>query len=191
MIDYGQLHEDPQTLIKVVESMGIDDLRDELNMMIDNFEGMIVECVDADVVFEPQDPAANDPDAADPEEVHMAWTLVHVIVHLTASAEEKAFLAAEMARGVRLHGRSRFEVPWQTVTTIAQCRQRLAECRRMCLASLDMWPDDPCLLNKKMPWPGYPRVDSRGYFILGLSHAADHLEQVRDIVKQAKAARGA
>ena len=102
----------------------------------------------------------------------MAWTLAHVIVHLTASAEEKAFLAAEMARGVRLHGRSRYEVPWQTVMTIAQCRQRLAECRRMCLASLDMWPDDPCLLNKKMPWPGYPRVDARGYFILGLSHAA-------------------
>ena len=190
MINYERLHDDPQTLIDAVDNMSITDLRDELNMMIDSFEGMIAESVDADVVFEPQDPAAYDPDAADPREVNMAWTLAHVIVHLTASAEEKAFLAAEMARGVRLHGRSRFEVPWQTVITIAQCRQRLAECRRMCLASLDMWPDDPCLLNKKMPWPGYPRVDARGYFILGLSHAADHLEQVREIVRQAKDARG-
>ncbi len=190
MIDYERLHNDSQDLIKIVEDMNIEDLRNELNSMIDTFEGMISGCVDADAVFEPQDPAAYDPDAADPEEVHMAWTLAHVIVHLTASTEEKAFLAAEMARGVRLHGRSRFEVPWQTVMTIGQCRQRLAECRRMCLASLDMWPDDPCLRNKKMPWPGYPRVDARGYFILGLSHAADHLEQVREIVHQAKAARG-
>ena len=31
-----------------------------------------------------------------------------------------AFLAAEMARGVLLHGRSRYEIPWQEMTTLKQ-----------------------------------------------------------------------
>jgi hypothetical protein len=45
-------------------------------------------------------------------ELALPWTLGHVIVHITASAEESAFLAAELARGVhRRTGRSRFEVP--------------------------------------------------------------------------------
>ena len=52
---------------------------------------------------------------------------------------------ADLARGVAFHGRSRSEVPWETVTTIAQCRARLEESRRMRLASLDMWPDQPYL----------------------------------------------
>jgi len=189
MIDYDQIHSDPDSLLEITMGLTLDDLRAELHEMLDAFEEMIKDCVDEDVVFQPQDPQAYDPDAARSEDVHLAWTLAHVIVHLTASAEEKAFLSAEMARGVLLHGRSRYEVPWQEVTTIAECRQRLAESRRICLACLDVWPDEPHYENKKIPWKGYPRVDARGFFILGLNHAADHLEQVRDIVRQAKAAR--
>ena len=51
MIDYKRLHNDPQDLIKIVEDMNIEDLRNELNSMIDTFEGMISDCVDADAVF--------------------------------------------------------------------------------------------------------------------------------------------
>ena len=109
--------------------------------------GLIAECVDADVVLVPDDPEADDPWAATPEETNMSWTLGHVIVHTTASSEESAALAAEMARGVALHGRSRYEVPWQEMRTIEGCRQRLEESRRMRLASLEMWPDDPHLEN--------------------------------------------
>lgn len=49
------------------------------------------------------------------DDVHLAWNLGHVIVHTMASAEESAALAAELARGVEYHGRSRYEVPWETV----------------------------------------------------------------------------
>ena len=71
------------------------------------------------VTFQPVDPVANDTFAADPADVKLAWTLGHVIVHATASSEESAFLAAEMARGVANHGRSRSETAWETVTTIS------------------------------------------------------------------------
>jgi hypothetical protein len=101
--------------------------------------------------------------------------LGHVIVHTTASAEESAALAAEMARGVEFHGRSRSEIPWRDVTTIAQCRHRLEESRRMRLASLDMWPDEPYLDNRHQPWPGAGRLDAYGRFVLGLLHDDDHL----------------
>ena len=190
MIDYARIHQDPESINDIAADMKIEDLKHELHEMVGFFEDLIMDCVDADVAFQPEDPEAYDPDASNSDEVYIAWTLAHVIVHLTASAEEKAFLAAEMARGVLLHGRSRYEVPWQEVLTIEQCRNRLDECRRMCLASLDMWPDEPHLENKKIPWKGYPRVDARGFFLLGLNHAADHIEQVREIVRQAKAARG-
>ena len=59
---------------------------------------LIAGCTDADVVFVPEDPEAYDKYAAAAEELHVAWTLGHVIVHATASAEECAFLAAEVAR---------------------------------------------------------------------------------------------
>src|SRR6266446_4769846 len=61
---------------------------------------------DADVTFQPVDPLANDEFAADRADVDLAWTLGHVVVHLTASAEEAAFIAAELARGVVREGRS-------------------------------------------------------------------------------------
>ena len=112
---------------------------------VDKMLALIAECKDADVTFEPVDPEAHDPYAESAEEVELAWTLGHLIVHTTASAEESAALAAELARGVGFHGRSRSEIPWQEVTTVAQCRERLAESRRMRLASLGMWPARPSM----------------------------------------------
>jgi hypothetical protein len=124
--------------------------------------------------------------------------LGHVIVHVTASAEEAAYQAVELARGVRYRRlRSRYEVPWQTVTTIEQCRQRLEESRRMRLASLDMWPDKPFLANtyKLQIGPavvteGYPQANCVVRFLLGLMHEDEHLDQITEIVRQARAARG-
>jgi hypothetical protein len=110
-------------------------------------------------------------------------------VHTTASAEESAALAAELARGVEFHGRSRYETPWETVTTIAQCRHRLEESRRMRLMSLEMWPDQPHLDNVYEPWPGASEVNPIGRFVLGLMHDDAHLDQIAKIVRQAKAAR--
>ena len=111
-----------------------------------------------------------------------------MVVHVTASSEESAALATELARGVENHGRSRSEIPWETVSTLAQCRQRLEESRRMRHASLDMWPDAPYLDNRYEPWPGMS-LNATGRFALGLGHDADHLGQIGEIVRQAKAAQ--
>src|SRR5215469_15379775 len=119
-----------------------EDLRRLTKQLITQVTKMLRRCVDADVTFVPVDPQASDPGAAD-EEQNVAWTLGHIIVHMTASAEEAAAIAAELARGVSYHGRSRYEVPWRSVTTVAECKARLLESGRIRCASLDMWPDRP------------------------------------------------
>ena len=166
------------------------DLRRLTNQMVDTMLGMIAECQDADVTFGPDDPEAHDGAASTPDELYIAWTLGHIVVHVTASAEEAAALAAELARGVELHGRSRSEIPWRTVTTIAQCRERLEESRRMRLASLDMWPDEPRLDLTYVAREGAAPVNAIGRFANGLRHDRNHLEHLADVVRQARAARG-
>jgi hypothetical protein len=143
---------------------------------------------DEDVTFTPVDPGANDEFAADTAEVNLAWTLGHVIVHLTASAEEAAFIATELARGVVREGRSRWETPWPTVTTASAARARLEESRRMILSLLSAWPDQPHL-DVTIAGASGPR-NAIARFLGGLSHADSHLGQISEIVRQAHAARG-
>jgi hypothetical protein len=189
VIDFGPVRARKLTLRELARKMTKDDLRAWTDEMVDMMLVLIAGCRDEDVTFVPDDPEAHDRYAASDEEVSLPWTLAHVIVHTTASAEESAALAAELARGIPFHGRSRAEVPWQTVTTIAQCRQRLEESRRMRLASLEMWPDEPHLENTYTPYPALGRVGPIERFLLGLSHDSDHLGQIEELVKQAKAAR--
>jgi hypothetical protein len=111
-------------------------------------------------------------------------------VHITASAEEAAALAAELARGVEYHGRSRYEVPWEEMRTIGGCRQRLEESRRMRLGSLAMWPEEAHLENEYEAWSDGPMVNAMGRFVLGLMHDESHLGQIEEIVRQAQVARG-
>ena len=173
-----------------VENLPQDDLRQDTDQMIDQLLGLIADCTDADVTFVPIDAEANDKFASNDSEVNLSWTLAHVIVHTTASAEEAAFVAAELARGVpHRDGRSRYEVPWQNVTTIAQCRERLEESRRMRLASLDLWPQPPHL-ESTYSLARYPDpINSIARFGMGLQHDESHVEQVEKIVQQAKQAR--
>ncbi|MCZ7670143.1 MAG: DinB family protein [Chloroflexi bacterium] len=189
MIDFSPVKNKEMSLAKFASGFTRADLRDLTNEMVDHMMGLIADCTDADVVFVPVDPDANDTYAADDAEADLAWTLGHVIVHVTASAEESAFTAAELARGVEFHGRSRYEVPWQTITTIQQCRDRLEESRRMRLATLDVWPDEPHLEVTYEPWPGASALNAIGRFIGGFWHDVDHLGQIAEIVRQAKAAR--
>ncbi len=189
MLDFEAVREKRLTLAELVIGLTSDDLANLTNEMVDTLLGLIADCTDADVTFVPKDPAADDPQAATEQEIKMAWTLGHVIVHTTASAEEAAFIAAEMARGVPPHGRSRYETHWQAVTMIDQCRHRLEESRRMRLVSLDLWPDEPHLDCRYEAWPAGPRVNAIGRFVLGLSHDDSHLGQLADIVQQARAAR--
>lgn len=174
---------------ELVTDLSIEDLRELTNDMIDTMLDLIADCEDADVTFVPEDPEADDQYALDDNEQNIAWTLGHVIVHTTASSEEAAALAAELARGVPWHGRSRSELPWQTITTIAQCRHRLEESRRMRLASLDMWPDTPNLTIRHMPYRFVGELNAIGYFVTGLFHDDGHLAQISNIVAQARTAR--
>lgn len=189
MLDFVALKEKRIKIQEIVAPLTKSDLADLTNEMIDRMLAQIAECQDADVVFVPQDPQAQDTFAANSADARLAWTLGHVIVHATASSEESAALAAELARGVEMHGRSRYEVPWQEVTTIAQCRARLEESRRMRLASLEMWPDPPHLENTYILSPSTGAIDARARFVLGLRHDWDHLGQIAEIVRQANVAR--
>ena len=191
MLDFQAFHSGELTFPELVTGLTQDDLRPLTDEMIDTILGLITGCADADVTFEPVDPQANDPFAATPEELHMPWTLGHVIVHTTASGEESAAVAAELARGVEYHGRSRYEVHWTEMRTIEGCRQRLAESRRIRLASLGMWPDSAHLENVYQAWTDGPMVNAIGRFILGLMHEEAHLGQIGDIVQQSRAARAA
>lgn len=187
MLNFQPVREKKITLQDLVKDLTRDDLRRELNEMYDEVSRLIMNCNDADVTFEPMDEKANDPYAVKGEE-SISWNLGHVIVHLTASMEESAALASELARGVTYHGRSRWEVPWREATTIEQCLTRLGESRRMCLASLEMWPDEPHMENTYAPAEGAIPHTAVSRFASGLKHASDHLGQIAEIVRQAEAA---
>ncbi|MCQ3976529.1 MAG: DinB family protein [Anaerolineae bacterium] len=187
-LDFTAVKNKEITYNELGAGLTVANLRELTNGMVDAMLNLIAGCVDEDVTFSPVDPDADDHYATDEREKNISWTLGHVIVHTTASAEESAALAAELARGVVYHGRSRSEVPWEMVMTIQQCRQRLEESRRMRLASLEMWPDQPDLANTYEPWKAIGEINAVGRFVLGLSHDDSHLDQIAKIVRQAKVA---
>ena len=189
MLDFAAVRTRRITLAELASGLSKDDLRALTSEMVDFVQDLIKDCTDADVVYEPIDPNAKDDFAASDAEKNIAWGLGHLIVHTTASSEESAFLAAEMARGVPNHGRSRYETSWQSVTTIQQCRERLEESRRMRLATLDVWPAQP---HTEITYEPYPNAGPRhcyAQFLGGMNHEHSHLEQIREVVRQAKAAR--
>jgi hypothetical protein len=187
-LDFGRVRAREAKLADLVADLSLDDLAAATDSSVGQIEEILAEATDADVVFVPEDPAADDPAAADPADRDLAWNLGHLVVHVTASAEESAALAQELARGVPFHGRSRWEMPWKTVTTIDQCRRRLADSRRMRLASLQMWPAfPPSDVDPDPATPTWQQAKER--FARGLSHEDAHVDQIRNVVKQARAAR--
>lgn len=184
MLDFQPVREKKIALQELVRGLTKTDLQRELTEMYDDVLRLIIDCRDAHVVFVPTDEKADDPYALEGEE-NISWTLGHVVVHLTASMEESASLASELARGVEYHGRSRWEVPWREATTIEYCRARLAESRRMCLASLELWPVPPHMENTYIPSEGALPHTPVSRFASGLKHASDHLGQIAEIVHQA------
>jgi hypothetical protein len=186
MIDFSPIVEQKMNWTRFAAQFSKQDLINQTNQLTDHILELIAEATDADVVFNPEDPDAYDPYAENPDELTIGWNLGHVIVHLTASNEESAFLAAELARGVEIeYRRSRWEVPWQEVITIQQVRQRLEESRRMLLASLEMWPDTPHLKNNYTTPKGL-KVTPIVRFLLGQNHAASHLDQIAEVLRQSK-----
>jgi len=162
------------------------ELARETEASVAGFLALLADATDADIVAVPDDPAAVDA-AADPADRGLAWTIAHNVVHATASAEEYAVVAADLARGVEFHGRPRYETPWRAITTVAGCRQRLAESRRIRLASLQMWPDAPDLGKGYAPWRESGWVNAQGIFAWGLAHDENHRRQIAGILAQIRA----
>lgn len=190
MLDFTRFNNGEQTFADLVAPLTPQDMRQLTNEMVDTMRAAVDDIVDADVTFVPVDEAANDTFASDDADVNIAWTLGHVIVHTTASAEEGAALGLVLARGLPIEGRSRYETPWETVHTVQQVIQRLEESRRMRLAMLDAWPDEPHLDNRVKMWESVGEVNAIGRFVIGLLHDDSHVDQIREVVRQAKAARG-
>lgn len=186
MLDFTPIRNRTLSFAEFAKGMTKADLRKYTNEMIDAELDIIADATDADVVFVPIDQEADD-QFGKPEEATLAWTLGHVVVHATASSEEAAAISSSLARGLLIEGRSRYETPWETVTTVAQLRQRLEESRRMRLAFLETWPDEPHLdvfQNLR-----FGQFDAVSRFLMGLFHDDAHLEQLREILRQARAAR--
>lgn len=191
MIDFAPVRRKEKALQDLAEGMTRDELARLASEMCDIFLELVAEASDSDVTFVPEDADANDTFAATAEEVNMPWTLGHVIVHWTASSEESAALALTLARGLDVTGRSRYEVPWEQVTAAAFLRERIEESRRMQLAMLDAWPNQPHLDKTYSAREGARPMNAVVRFLAGLSHADAHRDQVSDVLAQARAARSA
>ena len=190
LIDFALIRTGKLELIDLGRGLAPADLAAATRAMTADLLARLAGADDPDVTFVPDDPAAEDTFATDPAEMGLAWTLGHVIVHVTASAEEAAFLAAELARGVEPHGRSRYEQPWFEVRTIAAVERRLRESQGMILATLEAWPDPPHLEVAYTTPRGSVR-NAPARFLGGLLHDDDHRAQVSEILRQSRAARGA
>jgi len=191
LIDFGPVFRREASIQDLAADLTAEDLRALTNQMCDLQLAALEEATDADVVMVPDDPDAKDTFASRPEDVGLSWTLGHVVVHTTASAEESAALALVLARGLPVEGRSRHEVPWEEARTVQFLRGRIEESRRMRLAMLEAWPDQAHLDNFYAPYEGRPPMNALGRFLSGLAHDQSHLEQMDKIMGQALGRRSA
>ncbi len=135
----------------------------------------------ADIDFSPADVSA-----ADGSET--GWRLAHILCHVTAAIEESAALGSTLARGVEVTGRSRSETPWASIRDPERLRQRVTESRRMTMAFLQTWPDEPDLMTTDTPVPRFGPLNAIHQHLLGLIHAESHRAQLLDVLRQASAA---
>ena len=191
MLDFTPAHSRERTSQELAAGLSREDLAKLTEEMCDLRLEAIRAAVDEDVDRVPDDPEANDAFAARPEDVGLSWTLGHVVVHATASSEEAAAIALTLARGLPVDGRSRHEVPWEEVRTVAFIRGRIEESRRMRLAMLAAWPDQPHLDNFYSASEGRPPMNALGRFLSGLVHDSSHLDQMGKIMVQAMTSRAA
>jgi hypothetical protein len=162
--------------------LNFSDLRALTDELYTTIHAIISSSTDADVSFVPHDLAAKDTN-------EQGWTLSHVIAHLTATAEESAVTAALLAKGVTPEGRLRYETPWETLQTAQQVLSRLQESQRMCNAYLDAWPDAPQLDVTLVRVPHFGPLNAIRMYVLGYLHGTSHIEQVREIMRQAGQSR--
>ena len=194
MIDFSPMRAGELTYLEFAarENIGPAELKQLSDESIDTLLGLMDGLEDADIVFEPEDPDADDPFAVDGEE-EIGWNFGHLIAHVTASTEEGAALSSLLARGVPAAERPRYETPWRDITSVAHVRQRLEESRRMRNAYLETWPDAPLLdvcrdVSERFS-ARFGDMNAPAAFLFGLSHEVGHYEQIEEVRGQALAAR--
>lgn len=196
MIDFSPMRDGDVTYLEYAarKNIGAKDLRRLSDESVDFLLGLLDGLADADVVFDPEDPDADDPFAVEGEE-EIGWNLGHLIAHVTASSEEGAALSSLLARGVPASERPRYETPWHDIKTVAQVRQRLVESRRMRNAYLETWPDAPlldvCRVVSERFTAKFGEMNAPAAFLFGLSHEVGHYDQIEEVKRQALAARAA
>ena len=176
------------------DKLTVADLRTATNESVDYLLNLIRDIDDEAMQYEPVDENADDPYSTEGEE-NIAWTVGHLIAHVTASSEEGAAFSSLLARGVEgVEHRPRYETPWREVDTKSKAVQRLEESRRMRLAYLNTWPDNPHydvnrqgLSERAVEYFG--TLNAPAAFLMGLGHEVGHYEQIEDAVRQALDAR--
>ena len=196
MIDFSPMRDSEMSYLEYAarENIGARELKQLSDESIDFLLSLLDGLGDDDIVFDPEDPNADDPFAVEGEE-EIGWTMGHLIAHVTASSEEGAALSSLLARGVPASERPRYETPWRVITTVAQVRQRLEESRRMRNAYLETWPDAPllnvCRVVSERFSARFGEMNAPAAFLFGLSHEVGHYEQIKEVKRQALAARAA
>lgn len=178
--DFAAILSGERPYAEIAPSYSLQDLKALTDQIYDALEARVRDATDAAVTLLPHDPHLKDP------ATEQGWTLGHVIAHVTAGLEEGAAIASTLARGAVPEGRPRYEVPWESITTAAQVRQRLAESRRMVHGFLQTWPDVPHLDVAHTPIPRFGPLNAVSRILLALGHADGHFEQVDEILRQAR-----
>lgn len=196
MIDFSPMRDGELSYLEYAarENIGPEELKAYSDESVEYLLSLLDGLSDADIVFDPEDPTADDPYAVEGEE-HIGWNFGHLIAHVTASSEEGAALSSLLARGVPAAERPRYETPWRDIKSVAQVRQRLEESRRMRNAYLQTWPDRPLLdvardVSERFT-ARFGAMNAPAAFLFGLSHEVGHYEQIVDVRRQALAARAA
>ena len=194
MIDFSPMRDGDVSFIDYAAqtNIGTAELKALSDESIEYLTGLVDGLSDADIVFAPDDPDADDPFAVDGEET-IGWNFGHLIAHVTASSEEGAALSSLLARGIPASERPRYETPWRDMSTVAHVRQRLAESQRMRNAYLETWPDAPLLdvvrVVSERFTARFGEMNAPAAFLFALSHEVGHYEQIVEVKRQALAAR--
>lgn len=190
LTDFSPVENGQVTLYDFAQRFSVDDLRRATHASLDAILAFIGDADDGQVAFIPDDPNADDP-FAPPEERYFGWSLAHLVCHVTASSEEWAAYASILARGIAYprEPRLRFETDWHIMTTRAQVLQRIEESRRMRLAYLDTFPDEPRLdvlraVSERFLERNGP-ANAKSAFLNGLKHEHSHHAQMRETARKA------
>jgi hypothetical protein len=188
LIDFQPVFDKEKNLIDLANEYSQADLGAALNSYVDFTLQIINGVGDEQATYIPFDPDADDPHATTEADRHIGWSLVHLVMHVTATVEEAAAFSSILARGIAIGGRLRSERDWREVTTCAEAVARLEECRRICLAYLATWPDRPDLTTARiMPENlSWMKPNAPISLLAGLMHWHKHIEQFRQVAEQAR-----